>query len=104
MVLGIYSNLPWVVPAYYTVATLSGAAILRVEVPPGLLKELTDALQGASWGEFRQLGPCVVAAGVGLRARLDPRGGDPGGVAYRGSLAMIAAHRRRQALERAVPK
>ena len=35
VLLGIYSNLPWILPAYYTLATLLGAAILRVEVPPG---------------------------------------------------------------------
>ena len=55
VILGIYSNLPWILPAYYTLATLLGAAILRVEVPPGLLRELTDALRelpgvsSASW-------------------------------------------------------
>ena len=36
VILGIYSNLPWLVPAYYTIATLAGAAIMRVDVPPGL--------------------------------------------------------------------
>jgi uncharacterized protein (DUF2062 family) len=55
VVLGVYSNLPWILPAYYTLATMAGAALLRVEVPPGLLRELTEALQSASWGEFRQL-------------------------------------------------
>src|SRR5258708_35044577 len=49
VVLGIYSNLPWILPAYYTLATLVGAAILRVDVPPGLLRELTEALRDASW-------------------------------------------------------
>src|SRR3954464_1846459 len=38
VILGIYSNLPWILPAYYTLATLVGATILRVDVPPGLLK------------------------------------------------------------------
>jgi uncharacterized protein (DUF2062 family) len=55
VILGIYSNLPWILPAYYTLATLLGAAILGVEVPPGLLKELTEALRAFSWGEFRQV-------------------------------------------------
>jgi len=32
VVLGIYSNLPWILPAYYTLTTLLGAAILRVQV------------------------------------------------------------------------
>src|SRR4029453_5997902 len=43
VVLGIYSNLPWILPAYYSLATLVGATILRVDVPPGLLRELTEA-------------------------------------------------------------
>ena len=30
VVLGIYSNLPWILPAYYTVTTLAGAALLGV--------------------------------------------------------------------------
>ena len=52
VVLGIYSNLPWILPAYYSLATLAGAALLGVEVPPGLLKELTEALRGFSWLPF----------------------------------------------------
>src|SRR4029453_15838390 len=51
VVLGIYSNLPWILPAYYSIATIIGAAILRVDVPPGLAKELTEALTAFSWGE-----------------------------------------------------
>src|SRR5512141_3430033 len=49
VLLGVYSNLPWILPAYYTLATMAGAALLRVNVPPGLFKELTDALTAASW-------------------------------------------------------
>ena len=29
VVLGVYSNLPWLVPAYYTLATIAGAAVLQ---------------------------------------------------------------------------
>src|SRR6478736_7187723 len=43
VLLGIYSNLPWILPAYYTIATAIGAAILRVPIKPRLLKELTAA-------------------------------------------------------------
>ena len=35
VVLGIYSNLPWILPAYYTLATVAGAGLLRADVPPG---------------------------------------------------------------------
>ncbi len=97
VLLGIYSNLPWILPAYYTVATLAGAALLRVNVPPGLMKELRDALTDASWGEFRHLAhvlsPLVWAYGVGslIGATL------LGITAYRVALAMIVAHRRHAA-------
>src|SRR6476661_6854138 len=55
VLLGVYSNLPWILPAYYTLATMLGAAILNVDIPPGLLKDFREALTDASWGEFRSL-------------------------------------------------
>ncbi len=95
VILGIYSNLPWILPAYYTVVTLLGASILRVQVPPGLLKELTEALTAASWGEFRRLAHAlwplawayVLGSLIGALVLA--------GVAYRMSYVMIRAHRRR---------
>jgi uncharacterized protein len=94
VVLGIYSNLPWILPAYYSIATIVGAAILRVDVPPGLAKELTEALAAFSWGEFRgllhALAPLAWAYCLGstLGAVI------LAAIAYRTSLAMIVAHRR----------
>jgi uncharacterized protein len=94
VLLGIYSNLPWILPAYYTVATLVGAAILRVRVPPRLLHELTSALSDASWGEFRRLARVLsplawsYVLGSTLGAIILAL------IAYRVSLAMIVAHRR----------
>lgn len=94
VILGVYSNLPWILPAYYSVGTLAGATLLQVDVPPGLVKELTDAVARASWAEFRRvagaLRPLVWAYFVGstlgsiVLALL----------AYWLSLAMIRAHRR----------
>ena len=56
VLLGIYSNLPWILPAYYTLATMLGAAILRVEVPPRPAARIcTAALTDASWADFRHL-------------------------------------------------
>jgi len=94
VLLGIYSNLPWILPAYYTLATMGGAAILRVQIQPGLLKDLTSALAEAQWADFRQLahaltplvwayvlGSTIGAAALAL-------------VGYRVSLTMIEAHRR----------
>lgn len=94
VLLGVYSNLPWILPAYYSVATLAGAALLQVDVPPGLLKELTEAVSNASWAEFRRvagsLKPLVWAYFVGSTL---------GSIvlalaAYWLALTMIAAHRR----------
>src|SRR3954468_16297553 len=56
VLLGIYSNLPWILPAYYTLATVVGAAILRAQVPPGLLQDLSAPFADASWADFRHLG------------------------------------------------
>ena len=98
VVLGIYSNLPWILPAYYTLATVVGAAILRVDVPPGLMEDLTLAVTQVSWTEFRRLAgtltPLVWAYALGstLGALAISAG------AYRASLAMIVAHRRHKAL------
>jgi uncharacterized protein (DUF2062 family) len=95
VLLGIYSNLPWILPAYYTLATAVGAAILRVRVKPRLLRELTAALADASWTDFRRLAHALTplawayVLGSTLGAIVLSL------VAYRVSLAMIVAHRRR---------
>jgi uncharacterized protein len=95
VLLGIYSNLPWILPAYYTVATGIGAAILRVPIKPRLLKELTAALADGSWTDFRRLAHALTplawayVLGSTLCAIV------LGFVAYRVSLTMIVAHRRR---------
>lgn len=97
VLLGVYSNLPWILPAYYTLATMAGAALLRVNVPPGLVKELSDALTDASWGQFRHLAhvltPLVWAYGVGSMLGATALAI----TAYRLALAMIVAHRRHAA-------
>jgi uncharacterized protein (DUF2062 family) len=94
VVLGVYSNLPWILPAYYTLATLGGAALLRVDVPPSVLEDLTSAVSQASWTEFRQvaraLAPLVWAYTVGSTIGAVALAA----LAYRSSLAMIEAHRR----------
>ena len=94
VILGIYSNLPWILPAYYTLATLGGAALLRVDVPPGLLQEFTTAVTGISWSEFervaRTLTPLVWAYTVGSTIGAVVLAA----IAYRASLTMIEAHRR----------
>lgn len=97
VLLGVYSNLPWILPAYYTLATMAGAAILDVDVPPRLLNAFRDALRDASWGEFRSFAKTLTpllwsyALGSVLGAIVLAL------AAYRVSLTMIVAHRERLA-------
>jgi uncharacterized protein (DUF2062 family) len=95
VLLGIYSNLPWILPAYYTLATVLGAAILRVQVPPGLLKELSSALADVSWANFRSLAHALspLLWGFGLGSMIGCS--ILAVIAYRVALAMVIAHRRR---------
>lgn len=94
VLLGIYSNLPWILPAYYSLVTVMGAAILRVPIQPRLLRNLSTALADWSWTDFRHtlhalmplakayaLGSTIGAIVLSL-------------IAYRVSLAMVVAHRR----------
>lgn len=97
VLLGIYSNLPWILPAYYSLTTLMGAALLRVKIPPGLLRELTAALRDASWGEFRRLAHALIPLGWAFVLGSLIGAGVLAFIAYRVSLAMIVAHRRHQA-------
>lgn len=94
VLLGIYSNLPWILPAYYSLATMLGAAILRIQVPPGLLKDLTEALADASWADFRHLAHALTPLlwGFGLGSMIGAV--ILSFVAYRVSLTMVIAHRR----------
>jgi hypothetical protein len=99
VLLGIYSNLPWILPAYYTLATLLGAALLNVDVPPGLLKDFREALTDASWGEFRSLAKTLTPLLWSYALGSLIGGTAIAVVAYRASLTMIKAHRRRLSTE-----
>jgi uncharacterized protein len=97
VLLGIYSNLPWILPGYYALATLAGALLLGSDIPPGLPGQMTAALGKASWREVRDLAP-----GFSPYLRAFMLGSTAGAillsvVAYRVSLAMILAHRRHAA-------
>jgi len=97
VLLGIYSNLPWILPAYYTLATMLGAVILRVQIKPRLISEMTTALADGSWSDFRLLAHSLTplawayVLGSTLGAIV------LASIAYRVSLTMIVAHRRRAA-------
>ena len=49
VLLGVYVNLPWIIVPYYTFATMTGAVLMRAQLPPGFrarlaaLAELTAA-------------------------------------------------------------
>jgi uncharacterized protein len=35
VLMGVYSNLPWIIGAYYASTTMAGAALLHTRIPPG---------------------------------------------------------------------
>lgn len=95
VLLGIYSNLPWILPAYYTLTTVAGAAMLGVQVPPGLLSDLSSAVTDASWTDLR-----ILAGSLAPLAWAYLLGSTLGAlllavIAYRVALAMVLAHRKR---------
>jgi uncharacterized protein (DUF2062 family) len=94
VVLGVYSNLPWLVPAYYSLTTIAGAAVLGVDVQPRALEEAMRAVSAASWGDVgglaRRLAPFMWSYVLGSTAGAVVLAL----VAYRVSLAMILTHRK----------
>lgn len=98
VLLGIYSNLPWILPPYYTLTTLAGAALLGVDVPPGLMGELRQTVTNPSWGAIqnhvRALAPLLWAYTLGSTLGAVALAL----VAYHVSLATIVAHRRHAAI------
>lgn len=100
VLLGIYSNLPWILVPYYSLATWLGATLLGVEAPPGVTESILDALQNRSWTEFRSaaatLTPFLRAFAVGstIGATILAI------AAFRVTLAIVSAHHRhRQRLQ-----
>ena len=94
VLLGVYSNLPWILPAYYTVATVIGARMLGVPIRPRLLRELSDAVAAFSWTDTRALLHALTPIAWAYLL-----GSTLGAIliavfAYRVSLGVIVAHRR----------
>ena len=95
VLLGVYSNLPWILVPYYTLATWLGATILRTELPPGVVEGLRAGLENRSWTELRTamvaLKPVLWAYTLGsaIGAVLLAL------IAYRVSFVMISTHRKR---------
>jgi uncharacterized protein (DUF2062 family) len=60
VLLGVYSNLPWIIGAYYASTTMLGAALLRTRLPVGFRDRLSDlfalsVFQGGFWQELSRL-------------------------------------------------
>lgn len=58
VVLGVYSNLPWIIAPYYTAATIVGALVTGADLPAGFRERLGQVMalsftDGALW---RQIG------------------------------------------------
>ena len=97
VLLGTYTNLPWFIGPYYTVATILGAELLGTQMPPGFLRQMGDLLSRWSLADFNSLvellRPLVWAYALGstllaIAAAL---------VAYWASLAFILARHRHRA-------
>ncbi len=94
VLLGVYSNLPWIIAPYYALATVVGAAIVGTDVPPDLPGRLRAAFGAPGWAPLRllaaELTPLAWAYIVGstLGALILSI------IAYRLALAAIFARRR----------
>ncbi|HEY7792069.1 MAG TPA: DUF2062 domain-containing protein [Vicinamibacterales bacterium] len=45
VLLGVYTNLPWVIAAWYALTTAMGAAILGTRIPPGFTRQVEQLFQ-----------------------------------------------------------
>ena len=97
LLLGIYANLPWFMPAYYGATTALGAWLTGTRMPPDFLQRLNAILALPEWGHRFD------ALATLLRPLLLPYmlGGTLGclvlgAVAYPLSLTFIRVRRKRQ--------
>jgi len=96
VLLGIYSNLPWIIAPYYVLATSIGAVITGDRIPPGFSSQVAGLFElsiftGEFWREVVQiLRPLLwpYAAGSLLLAALLTA------VAYPVALAFVTSRRR----------
>jgi hypothetical protein len=75
VILGVYSNLPWIIAAYYAAATAVGAIVTRTSLPPDFQARLSELLEksmlrGEFWTEVGSLlrpflWPFVVGSTIG---------------------------------------
>ena len=58
--LGVYSNLPWIIAPYYVLATTAGAMITGDRIPPGFARQLAGLFElsvftGEFWRELVEI-------------------------------------------------
>ena len=98
VLVGIYSNLPWILPAYYSLTTVLGAKLLGVRIRPRLLRDLTDAVAAFSWTDTRALLHALTPLAWAYVLGSTIGAVILAAIAYRVSLGVIEAHRRHLAL------
>ena len=106
VLLGVYSNLPWIIAPYYAFTTMMGAAILRTTPRPDLQERLGDLFQlsittGLFWRELvHLLRPLLWSYTIGslIGATL------LAAVSYRVALAFVIRRRRHHAVQTRPPK
>jgi uncharacterized protein len=100
VLLGVYSNLPWIIAGYYAFTTMVGAAMTRTRIPPGFRAQLTELfesplLSGHFWLQLGALlrpllWPYVVGSLLGAIVLA--------AIAYPIALAFVVRSRRRIAI------
>ena len=97
VLLGVYSNLPWIIGPYYAVVTMAGATILRYKLPPGFKGQIASlfddsAFHSAFWHNLITiLKPLLLPYAVGSTSRC---AGDVQPIAYPLALAFVTSRRR----------
>jgi uncharacterized protein (DUF2062 family) len=96
VLIGVYSNLPWILPPYYVLTTVLGAAILGVSAPPDLAARVRQIVAAPGIAEMR-----LLAGGLAPLFWSFMLGSTLGAsvlafIAYHGSFAALEARRRRR--------
>jgi uncharacterized protein (DUF2062 family) len=98
VLLGVYSNLPWVLGPYYALTTMLGARITGHRLPPGFGAQLRELFELSLFqGEFwHRLGAALKPLGLSYVVGSTIGAVVLAAVAYELALAFIASRRRLQ--------
>jgi uncharacterized protein len=96
VLLGVYSNLPWVIAPYYAFATMAGSVVTRTRVPAGFRSQLAalfdlSVFDGEFWHRLITilkplLWPYMIGSTIGALILA--------GIAYPLALAFVTSRRR----------